>query len=184
MLWTRKGQFMSLDKAPDASSKSSIPVTGVVPLEQMAGDDEEDAALLLEMAENAENFLKSFSWCLAIRESFFGAGIGKIIAVFLFRISPVRPDVDEWLWVVVGDLPPAYLVTDRYKTPSGAVEGYVEEMSKWVAHARHGRTSADAIPVNVPSTPEWAEDLHRRLETLKTTILPQITVRSEPPTKI
>jgi hypothetical protein len=174
---------MSSGENPDARPKSSIPVTGVVPLEKMAGDDEGDTTLLREMAERAENFLKSFPWCLAIRESFFGAGIGKIIAVFLFRIARVRPDVDEWLWVVVGDLPPAYLVTDCCKTPSGAVEGYIEEMSKWVECARHGRAVADVIPVNVPSTPEWAEKLHSRLETLKTTILPQITLRSEPPTK-
>jgi hypothetical protein len=104
MLWTLKGQFVSSDEFPDARSKSSIPVTGVVPLEEMAGDDEEDTTLLREIAERAENFLKSFPWCLAIRESFFGAGIGKIIAVFLFRIAPLRPYVDEWLWVVVGEL--------------------------------------------------------------------------------
>jgi hypothetical protein len=120
MLWTRKGQFMSLNEIPDAGSKSSIPATGIVPLKQMAGDDEEDTALLCEMAENAETFLKSFSWCLAIRESFFGAGVGKIIAVFLFRISPARPDIDEWLWVIVGDLPPAYLVTECSKDPVGS----------------------------------------------------------------
>src|SRR5579863_4006108 len=128
MLPMQKGQFISMDQTPDTSSKSSIPVTGVIPLERMAGDDEEDTALLREMAERAENFLKSFSWCLAIRESFFGAGIGKIIAVFLFRISPLQSDVDEWLWVVVGDVPPAYLVTDHCKTPSEAIEGYIAEM--------------------------------------------------------
>jgi len=183
MLWTRKGEFMSSDETPATRSKTSIPVTGVVPLEQMAGDDEEDTALLREMAEGAENFLKSFSWCLAIRESFFGAGIGKVIAVFLFRIAPVRSDIDEWLWVVVGDLPPAYLVTDCCKTPSGAVEAYIGEMSKWVERARHGQASPDVIPVNVPPTPEWAEKLHNRLEILKTTTLPQITLRSESPTK-
>src|SRR5260370_37460529 len=171
---------MPWDESPVPSSNSSIPVGGVVPLEQMAGDDEEDMAFLREMAERAQNFMKSFSWCLAIRESFFGAGIGKIIAIFLFRIAPERPDVDEWLWVVVGDIPPAYLVTDHCKTPSRAVAGYIEEMSKWVELARHGRTSTDVIPVNVPPTPEWAEELHTRLDTLKTIVLPPITVRWDP----
>jgi hypothetical protein len=184
MLWTRKGQFMSLDEIPDAGSKSSIPVTGIVPLKQMAGDDEEDTALLCQMAENAETFLKSFSWCFAIRESFFGAGVGKIIAVFLFRIILARPDIDEWLWVVVGDLPPAYLVTECCKTPSEAVEAYIEEMSKWVEHARRGQESAEVISVNVPATPEWAENLNRRLETLRTTILPEITLRLDSPSKL
>jgi hypothetical protein len=121
---------------------------------------------------------------LSIRESFFGSGVGRIIAVFLFRISPARPDIDEWLWVMVGDLPPAYLVTECCKTPSEAVEAYIEEMSKWVELARRGQASEDVIPVNVPPTPKWAENLYRRLEFLKTTILPQITVRSEPSTKL
>ena len=74
---------------PDASSKSYPDRGGKIPLEQMAGDDEEDAALLREMAERAENFMRSFSWCLAIRESSFGAGIGKIITnpVVLIRVT-------------------------------------------------------------------------------------------------
>ena len=173
---------MPSNETPD--TKSSIPVTGVVPLDQMAGDDEEDTALLREMAESAENCLKSFSWCLAVRDSFFGAGIGKIIAVFLFRISPARHDIDEWLWVVVGDMPPAYLVTECCKTPSEAIEAYIEEMSKWVEHARRGQESAEVIPVNVPATPEWAENLNKRLETLRATILPEITLRLDPPSKL
>jgi hypothetical protein len=57
-------------------------------------------------------------------------------------------------------------------------------MSKWVEHARRGQESAEVIPVNVPSTPEWAENLNRRLETLRTTILPEITLRLDPPSKL
>jgi hypothetical protein len=36
-------------------------VTGVVPLEETAGEEEEDAALLREMAEGAQKSLRSFS---------------------------------------------------------------------------------------------------------------------------
>lgn len=166
-----------MDRIPASKSKSRLEVSGIIPVEQMAGEDEEDSALLREMEDNAEKFLKFFPWCLEIQESFFGAGIGGIVAIFFFRIAPSRPDVDEWLWVVVGDMPPAYLVIDRCKTPSEAIEAYIEEMSEWVELARHGQESADVIPVNVPNTPEWAENLSSRLKTLKTILLPQINLR-------
>jgi hypothetical protein len=101
-----------------------------------------------------------------------GDGCGGIVAVFLFRIESSQADVDEWLWVVFGDLPPAYLVTDSCKTPSQALEGYMEEMSKWVRLAKEGRSSKDVIPVHVPATPENALDLERRIKFLQEFIVP------------
>jgi hypothetical protein len=86
----------------------------------MAGDDEEDSRLLQIMADDAQSYLRSFKRCKGIRETFFGDGYGGIVAVFLFRIERESADVDEWLWVVFGDVPPAYLVTDECKTPSEA----------------------------------------------------------------
>ena len=62
---------------------------------------------------------------------YFGDGYGGIVAVFLFRIEAERAEIDEWLWVVFGDVPPAYLVTDIAKSPSQALEAYVAEVSKW-----------------------------------------------------
>jgi hypothetical protein len=115
-----------------------FPVRGVVPIDQMSGEDEEELRLLREMATEARDFLTSFKWCKAIREAYFGDGYGKIVAVFFFHIEPSRPEVDEWLWVVVGDLPSAHLVTDDCKTPSQALEGYIYEMSKWVELAKLG----------------------------------------------
>jgi hypothetical protein len=139
----------------------------------MVGDDEEDTALLLHMFEEAEQYLRSFSWCKSIVESFFGDGIGGIVAIFLFRIEPAHEGVDNWLWVVVGDIPHAYLVVDSCKTPSDALQGYIREMRKWVDLARKGRSSKEVIPVNVPATPEWAEALQSRLDTLEQDILPR-----------
>ena len=94
------------------------------------------------------------------------------MAVFLFRIEPSRPGVDEWLWVIYGDVPPAYLVTDISKTPSQALEAYIAEMSKWVRLAKQGRASKDVIPVNVPATPENAVNLEGRLRFLQKVIVP------------
>jgi hypothetical protein len=150
-----------------------LPVTGVVPISQMIGDDEEETRLLHGLLTRAQAFLSSFAWCVSISELYFGEGIGGIFGVFFAHIHPSRTDIDTFLWIIVGDIPSAYLVTDRCKTPSQAIRAYIEEIRKWVELARQGKTSSDVIPVNVPATPEWAEILGRRLNTLEQEILPQ-----------
>jgi hypothetical protein len=142
----------------------------------MFAEDEEELRLLQTMAIAARNFLTSFEWCKAIREAYFGDGVGKIVAVFFFRIEPSRPEVDEWLWVVVGDLPSAFLVTDDCNTPSEALEGYIYEMSKWVKLAKRGRTSKQVIPVNAPATPEYADMLDGRLNILEEVAVPAFRI--------
>ena len=92
--------------------------------------------------------------------------------MFLFLIEPARAGVDEWLWVVFGDVPPAYLVTDACKTPSQTLELYIEHVSRWVELAKQGKSSNDVIPVYVPATPENAADLEKRLTMLRDVIVP------------
>jgi len=150
----------------------ALPVTGVVPLVQMAGEDDIETAMLVAMAEEAQAFLTNYNWCEEIQALYFGDGIGGVFAVFFAHIKPARPEVDENLWIVVGDIPSAYLVTDSCHTPKEAMEGYIEEMRKWVEAAKLGQTSKEIIPVNVPATPEWAERLETRLNTLEHEILP------------
>jgi hypothetical protein len=140
----------------------------------MTGDDAEDSRLLRELASKAHRYISKFSWCRSVREAYFGDGYGGIVAVFFFRIEPSRPDVDEWLWVVVGDLPSAYLVTDECHTPSQALERYIDVMSEWVQLAKEGRSSDDVVPVNAPATPESAEMLGSRLRVLNDTIVPAL----------
>jgi hypothetical protein len=153
-------------------SENRIPVKGVVPVNQMVGGDDEDTNLLRVMASGAENYIRSFPWCKNIREVYFGDGYGGVVAVFLFHIEPTRADVDAWLWVISCDVSPAYLVTDSCKTPSQALEGYIEEVSKWIQLAKQGRSSKDVIPVLMPATPENAADVERRLKVLQEAIVP------------
>jgi hypothetical protein len=149
-----------------------LPVSGVVPISDMAGEDDNGTHRLREMEKVARNFITSFDWCASVRDFYFGDGIAGVFAVFLAHIEPARPSVDEYLWVVVGDIPSAYLVIDDCPRPKEALEGYIWEMRKWVALAKEGQTSKDVIPVNVPATPEWAETLERRLDALEQKIIP------------
>lgn len=164
------------------NKNSEVPVRGVIPLNQMVGEDEEDTRLLRVMAQGALNYIRCFPWCKKIIGEYFGDGYGGILAVFLFRIEPSRPDIDEWLWIIFGDVPPAYLVTDICKTPSQALEGYIGEIGKWIQLAKTGRSSSDVIPVYVPATPENAAELESRLKFLREILVPAFreaeTIRS------
>jgi hypothetical protein len=105
----------------DPEHTIQLPVGFVIPLEQLFGEDEEETQLLRSMAAQAETYLSGFAWCQSIKAKYFGAGVGQVLAVFLFSIVPSRANVDEWVWVVVGDIPPAYLVIDECKSPSSAL---------------------------------------------------------------
>lgn len=145
----------------------------VVPADELRGDDEEDTALLRASLEEATAYLRGFEWCRGIREFYFGAGVGGIVAVFLFRIEPA-PGVDQWLWVVVGDLPSAYLVTDRAPDPTAALRRYCELMGDWVASVRAGKGLEAVYPVAAPATLEHAAMLEGRLELLRSTVIPNL----------
>lgn len=141
------------------------------PVDEMKGDDEEDTKLLRKMFYEACEYLQSFSWCKDISESYFGLGVGNVVAVFLFRIIPAVKKADEWLWVVIGDVPPAYLVTDDAPNPACALDAYIGEMEKWIKAVNTGRPVDKLIPVNVSATPTNAQLLQKRLDFIEHEIL-------------
>lgn len=157
---------------------SGIDFHHLVPVEQMRGDSQRDTELLQQMLKEAEAYLRSFEWCKSIAETYFGLGIGGVVAVFLFRIEPAKEGVDEWLWVVVGDLPPAYLVTDGNPIPVSALEAYVEEMQAWVTAVEVGKSVDELIPVNLPPSHENAKELKQRLTFLTTKVIPRFKDQS------
>jgi len=139
----------------------------------MRGDSDADTRLINEMAGEAKAFLGAFEWCARIEESYFGCGVGGVVGVFYFRIVPATEGVDEGLWIVVGDVPPAYLVTDESPTPSAALRTYIDQMKERVAAVEMGEPVDDLIPVNAAATPETARALKRRLDSLEADILPR-----------
>ena len=145
----------------------------LTPSSEISGEDDSETADLREMLREATEFMLSFRWCTMIRESYLGMGIGGVVGVFLLKIVPAKADVDEWLWVIVGDLPPAYIVTDNAPNAACALAAYIQEMRRWADAAKNGKTVTDLIPLNVPATPENAKELAGRLDFLKTEVLSQ-----------
>lgn len=135
--------------------------------------DEEDREDMKALYQDARNFFEYHTWCREITESYVGLVHPGIIGVFLFKIVPARAEVDEWIWVIVGDIPPAYLITEICPNPAMAVSGYIGAMDEWVEAARNSRSVEGIIPVNVPPTKEYAERLDWRLRFLEERILSQ-----------
>jgi hypothetical protein len=153
-----------------SESNSQIDWSKLQPTNQIRGEDDNETRQLQAALEEARSYITSFPWCTNIEEEFFGLGIGGVVAVFLFHIRP-RGTVDQWLWVITGDLPSAYLVTDRATAPVQALEVYCELMADWIRAVRQGNPR-DVFPVLAESTAENADLLERRVALLRTQIIP------------
>jgi hypothetical protein len=151
------------------------PVRGVVPATQAVGHDQEDTQLIRAMADDAARYSDGFTWCESVLEVYFAAGVGGVLCVFLLHIRPSRDGVDEWMWVVIGDIPPAYLPLEDCSSAKEVFETYLWGMRNWVRSAKLGRSGTDEDnipPVNVAATPENAALLEKRLAKLEELLMP------------
>ncbi len=159
--------------------RPAVEFTKLTPCAEFVGEDAEDDALVRELIERARSYLAGFDWCSAIVECYLGdIAVGGVVAVLLFRIVPVRERVDEWLWVVVGDLPPAYLVLGDAPNPASALDAYIGEMERWIEAVKQGEPVDGLIPVDthdgserLAPTAELADAIEIRLRFLDSKIL-------------
>jgi hypothetical protein len=152
---------MSQPSRPDRTGKQIA--SDLVPANHIVGDDEQDTVLLHKMSGEALEYISSFPWCAEVLNSYFGGGVGGIFAIFFFHIRPSHRGIEPWIWIVVGDVPPAYLPLADCVSPSEVFRTYVNGMRRWVELARLGQTGTPEQgipPVNTPATPEWAETLN------------------------
>lgn len=152
-------------------TEAQVDMSKVTPAALMRGEDDEETAGLRELLDEATAYLKRFNWRRGIEGAYLGIGLEKILGVFLFEIVPASEEVDDKVWVVVGDLPPAYISTEDAPNPATALDSYIGAMEDWVEAVREGRGVEGLIPVNVPPTAENADRLESRLRFLDKEIL-------------
>jgi hypothetical protein len=145
----------------------------MVPSEDLDDEDAEERRLLRERAQEARSFMAKFRWCRSIRKLWFAGGFSHV-AVFLCELENGAHPSDDQLWIIVGDLPPAYLVVGDCSNLKEALLSYVWEMRLWVNAAMKGRSVADCIPVKVPATPESARMLESRLDFIEKEYVPSL----------
>ncbi len=133
-----------------------------------------EASEFEELFREAKSEIEFYDWCLEILDSYVGLFFAGIVGVFLFKIRPSSDDIDEWIWVVVGDLPPIYITTEESPNAACALDSYIGAMEEWVDAVANGKSIDDLVPVNVPATIENAEKLKIRLTMLDEDILSQL----------
>lgn len=124
-----------------------------------------------ELTESARQFLSRQRWCARVVQVTPVFAIAGVLGVFRCSLIPSDPAADVMVWVVVGDLPSAYLAHEPGDSWQDALRGYVEEMAAWVSAARAGKPVTDLIPVNVPATAENAAMLASRLDFIRTRLV-------------
>jgi hypothetical protein len=137
--------------------------SGFDPAASAVGEDDEESAHLQAMHEDAVRYIQSHEWAGPIRETSLALGIGNIIALFLFEFIEPVASTDQQLWVGVGDLPPAYFVTDRAPDAASALTAYCELMDEWVGAIMEGGSLSDVFPIDAPLTIDNAAQLEGRL---------------------
>lgn len=148
-------------------------------MEAVAADGTTDAALLKGMLARARKYLQAFRWCGGIANVYFGGGIGGVVAAFLVQLDDKRArNVDEWLWVVVGDVPSAFFVTERAGDGPAALRVYCDLMEEWVDAARGNRSLSDVFPIEgAPADVKHADMLASRIGTMRDEIIPDIELQ-------
>lgn len=144
----------------------------LVPVDAMVGEDQSETEMLRSMLRDAETFLTSHKWCPPIVERFLGFGVGGVVAVFLFRVSEKVHGTDDLLWVVEGDLPSAYLVTDGAPNPAAALSGYADIMEDWANAVLTGSALDEVFPVHAAPTAEHANMLLSRIKFIRERLIP------------
>lgn len=150
-----------------------ITTTGMALADDIHDEDPQERSLLRERAREAREFITSFRWCRSLRKLWLAGGFSHV-AVFLAELENTAHPRDDQLWIVVGDLPPAYLVTDDSPDVKEALLSYVYEMRLWVEAARQGKSVRDCIPVNVEPTPKNALQLQSRLDFIENEYVPSL----------
>jgi hypothetical protein len=128
------------------------------------------------LLEKAGTFLQGFAWAKERKNIWVAHYIPGVFGLFLVELNTHRgePEIDQFIWVVVGDLPPAYLSSVYAKSPRRALDGYMGEMKAWVDAVENQKPVEDLIPVNGAPTLANARALQSRLAFLSREILPHL----------
>lgn len=157
-----------------------VDTTSLIPDSSLRGETERETQLLAEYAQRARMLLEGFAWCTGVRQLLYGVGAGGVIAVFFADVL-VKGKVREWLWVVTGDLPAAYLPEDAAATPCAALAAYCEGVAAWAEAVQRQELGPRHLALAIEASPEVARDVAAKVATVRRWVLPILCAESEPP---
>lgn len=126
---------------------------------------------VVEKHTEAEKYLLSFYWCKKIKESFLCANLGRVFCIFVFEIENSASLEDDFLWVIVGDIPSMYLDFFGENTTAAVTRNYIELAQDWIDHIRKGQSVNECYPFNAEPTIELAELLDKKISFMRDTLV-------------
>lgn len=167
------------DRSRKAGPVTAVAATGTAgtdatmqPIESVRNSAPDDPHSVGAFAREAEDFLRRQRWCQGIARGYLDRAWDGILGVFFFEIVPAQPGVDRTMWVITGDVPPAY-ICNANATGAEALRAYLAEMQLWVDAVQRGTSVERLIPVNAPPTAEYADMLASRLDFIRRRLLPE-----------
>lgn len=141
---------------------------------------QEDIREIVACFDQAERYLSSMRWCGGIVETRLLGAWPPGFCVFLCEIVPLE-DADPALWVIVGDVPPLYLDTERLRSVEAALETYAAYLEDWNDAMRKPEL-LDVLPPLLASDsfaplsadPELEELLSGRARFIRQFVLPNL----------
>lgn len=132
----------------------------------------EEIQAILSLYYDAKNYIEDFDWCVSTKKCWYDKdfGIYLKVGVFLFEIEPLNNNVDDFIWIIVGDLPSVYL-DKSIKSGKEALEQYCELMQEWADNVKSDKSLEECYPVPVDPTIQNAELLSSRLAFVRRELL-------------
>lgn len=149
-----------------------IKTSELKPEEKIQGEDLDETNSLKAMLEKATDYVREFSWCPPIHSRFMAFGIGGVVGVFLLKFSKtIQNSKDKEVWVVCGDLPSVYMVTEDLPDSKAVLYEYCNLMQDWIDAVLTNGNLEEVYPVEDPPTHGNAKALKKRINFIKTELL-------------
>ncbi|WP_152620366.1 hypothetical protein [Pedobacter lusitanus] len=129
---------------------------------------------VISMQARADQYIKGFPWCAAVKTSSLYFNLGEKLCVFLYEIDNSASKEDNFLWVIVGDLPSMYLDTYGPKTTMHVLADYADLAKDWITKVESGLSVAGCYPFNAEPTVEIAEMLKKRVVLIENSVIPNM----------
>ncbi len=143
-------------------------------------NDFENPDEVLSLSVDAKEYLMSFTWCQAIVNGWVVHEWGFMLGIFYFEIKPLENSAaDNFVWIIVGDVPPAYIDIESAKNKFEALSLYIFLMEEWCNNIIAGKSVDDCFPVNVEPSKKHAKMLISRLEIIKSDFLMELKESDE-----
>ena len=125
---------------------------------------------LMTLFNEAKSYLEKQNWCSNIVGCWFDRSYVDKLAVFYFKIVPLG-EADEFVWIIVGDIPPAYIDIETASNGALAIQAYTDIMEDWVTAVVNGEGVDEVYPIDAPANEEYASMLASRIKFIRNKIL-------------